>query len=84
MEVLVAMAVLMILGLGLWLALSQGSGVLARTSGMLRGSRQLLLLDDTLRRELAAVRIPFWMSRLPLGAASSGSERNWQLVLPFL
>jgi hypothetical protein len=84
MEILVAMAVLMILGLGLWLALSQGSGVLAVTSGMLRGSRQLLQLDDTLRRELAAVRIPFWTGRLPLETTSSGGERNWQLVLPFL
>lgn len=59
-EVLVAVAVTSILGMGLWFALSHAGRLLGKASTVHRNIRQVLFLNDAMRREVGRVRIPFW------------------------
>ncbi len=79
-EVLVAVAVTSILGMGLWFALSHAGRLLGKASKVHRNSRQVLFLDDAVRREVGRVRIPFWEGMSPF----DGHDQSKTLVLPFV
>jgi hypothetical protein len=80
MEVLVAVAVAAILGFGLWFAVSHAGRLLGKASRAHRNNRQVLFLDDVLRRELGALRVPFWEGLYPV----EGTGESDRIVFPFL
>ncbi len=77
-EVLVATAILAIIGLALFAGFSGSGRLMRRVSSSLRTSSQILRLDDALRRELAQIRVPFWVGLPP------GRDEQGRLVLPYL
>jgi hypothetical protein len=84
------MAILSVLGLGLWLALYQSHRLLGGVTVLNRFYRDFLLLDTALRREMSLVRLPYWEGESPLkeaGSAGSGGgvgASGEALQLPFL
>jgi len=79
-EVLVAVAVTSILGMGLWFALSHAGRLLGKASTVHRNSRQILFLNDTVAREVGRVRIPFWEGM----SLADGHDESKTLTLPFV
>ncbi len=79
-EVLIAVAVTAILAMGLGLALPQATRLLGKTRAVHRDSRQTLLLDDLLRREVGRLRIPFWEGQSPIDTETELET----LILPFV
>ena len=78
------MAILLVLGLGVWMALSQGSSVLGSVSKVIQGNREILLLDDALRRELGSIRFPYWLGAPPPAVEIPEKQSGSPLAIPFL
>ncbi len=79
-EILVAVAVTSILGMGLWFALSHAGRLLGKASTVHRNSRQVLFLNDAVTREVGRVRIPFWEGM----SLVDGHDEPKTLRLPFV
>ncbi len=71
-EVLIGMAVMSILGLAVWTAVTVGLRTAGRFHDGALANARLLLLDDRLRESVGRVRVPWWIAR-PVVEATAGT-----------
>jgi prepilin-type N-terminal cleavage/methylation domain-containing protein len=76
-EVLIGMAIMSILGLAVWTAVTVGLRTAGRLHDGALANARLLLLDDRLREAVGRVRVPWWIAEPAVETAPGAWSIPW-------